>query len=95
MKTKSTGKRQLTHTPYLDGWRITLDLAVSERGAKAELARFLESQGRRTFQACQNLVSQVLAAKIVPNAEDLLAMDAWIRSQAKKRRKPTTTTHGR
>lgn len=75
------GKQRIGHTPYLDAWRVHLAAAVEGHGLKADLARFLEMQGRRGFQACSNLVSQVLAGRVVPNAEDFLVMDHWLASR--------------
>jgi hypothetical protein len=77
-KPAAPGRQRLEHTPYLDAWRVRLAAALDGHGIKSDLARFLASQGRRGLASSANLVSQVLAGRMVPNAEDFLAMDHWL-----------------
>ena len=88
----SAAKKRMENTPFLDVWRERLRGATDGFGAKADLARFLESQGRRNLAANKNLVGWVLTGKMVPNAEDLLAMDHWIASRTAR---ATPTRRGR
>jgi hypothetical protein len=88
MKT-APGKQRLTHTPFLDGWRPLFLAATEARGSRADLARFLTTQGRRTIRSNHNLITRLRAGSIVPNAEDFLATSHWMANRTATPKKRT------
>jgi hypothetical protein len=64
-------------TPMFDAWRADAQRHLAPRGRKAELARHLTARYGREQRSWERHISAVLAGDLVPNAELLLAMDAW------------------
>ena len=75
---RAPGKQRVKPTPFLDAWRPAFLAATDGRGAQANLARFLVSQGRRTLRSNHNLIAAIRADTVVPNAEDFLAIGCWM-----------------
>ena len=85
-------RQRLTHTPYLDAWRETLRSATDGPGQKTELARFMAASRSQELQTWKVGIRRILDGKTIPNGEDVLAISAWIHSQAPA---PTPTKRGR
>jgi hypothetical protein len=65
-------------TPRVDRWKKKLARALDERGAKAELARWLTAQYGSTFGRWQVQIAQILNTPQVPDGEFLLAVEAFL-----------------
>jgi hypothetical protein len=62
-----------------------MERKLSPRGAKAELARHLSEQYGRPARSWESNLGHIIARDLLPNAEILLAIDAWLaRYKAKK-----------
>lgn len=92
-------RSRLSHTPYLDAWRETLRTATDGPGKKTALAHFMADARGQELQTWRVGIRRIMDGKTIPNGEDVLAISAWIHSQAsapaKTTRKATTTKHGR
>lgn len=77
-------------TPYFDNWisRVTRDL--SPYGCKAELARHLSVRYGRPARSWESNLGKIIARTMLPNAEVLLAIEAWL-----ARQKPPKQKNGR
>ncbi len=87
-------------TPRTDAWRIRLSDALSGRGRRAELARWLSGGDPTKFESRRVQIATVLSQGVVPDAEFVLAVEEWLRGTlkaaqtkgtAKKTRKPAKT----
>lgn len=76
-------------TPRLDQLLAALDGALTAHGAKADLARAIETEAGITLQAAKNRVSRILSRSLMPNGEDTLIIQEWLRL------KGGTTTNSR
>lgn len=65
-------------TPRLDALLARLAPALETRGAKAELARLIESEAGISAQSAKNRLSRILGREILPNAEDALIIQEWL-----------------
>ncbi|MES2569347.1 MAG: hypothetical protein V4710_04750 [Verrucomicrobiota bacterium] len=65
-------------TPFFDPWRAAAADALSERGSKAELARYLSAQYGHDERTWQTQIAHILSGRQVPNAETYLAIEHWI-----------------
>jgi hypothetical protein len=65
-------------TPYFDKWIKSVERQLAPRGAKAELARYLSEQYGRPARSWETNLAQIVARDLLPNAEVLLAIDAWL-----------------
>lgn len=74
-----------THTPFLDAWLEDLRLALDERGARADLARFLATHLQLAPQTASNRVSITLGGHTHPSGETVLAINAWIATRKRGR----------
>jgi hypothetical protein len=77
-------------TPLLDDWKVALIRRLNERGARTELAEWLEQHYGSTVDRWKVQISKVLNTPHVPDGEFVLAVDRWIRAQ-----KPASTTKNR
>ncbi len=68
-------------TPLFDAWRADAQRWLASRGRKADLARHLTARYGREQRSWERHISAVLAGDLVPNAELLLAMNAWFIEQ--------------
>ena len=66
-------------TPFFDAWRDTLRQATAKRGRKTALATHMAAIRRQSVPVWRTSISRILRGGTLLNAEDLLAMDAWIR----------------
>ncbi|MGB8170966.1 MAG: hypothetical protein WCF18_25915 [Chthoniobacteraceae bacterium] len=69
-------------TPRTDAWRVKLAAALSERGAKAELARFLCRDGN-SMESRVVQIARVLNQGMTPEPEFVLATIEWMDATAK------------
>jgi hypothetical protein len=74
------------HTPRLDALLARLDTALQEHGAKADLARVLQSEAGISFQAAKNRLSRILGRAMLPNGEDTLLFQEWLGGRPRKAR---------
>lgn len=74
-------RQQLAQTPRYNAWKEELRAAVSKRGAKTELARFMAAERKQPVQSWQIRISKLLNTGLMPNGEDLLAITAWMKSR--------------
>lgn len=74
-------RQRLAHTPRLDAWRESLRAATEGRGAKTELARLMAAERDQPVQTWQNRINRILKSEVIPNAEDVLAITAWLASR--------------
>jgi hypothetical protein len=77
-------------TPFFDRWIDVTKRKLARRGAKAELARYLSEKYGRPTRSWESNIAQIIARKLLPNAEIFLAIDGWI-----GRRKTSKTKHER
>lgn len=68
-------------TPRFDSWRADASRRLAPRGQKAELARFLAAHYGREERSWQRYISAFLSGELLPNAEIVLAVDAWFATQ--------------
>ena len=69
-------------TPRLDALLTKLAAALESHGAKADLARVIESAAGISHQAAKNRLSRILARKTLPNGEDTLLLAEWLAARA-------------
>jgi hypothetical protein len=74
-------------TPCFDRWVKRVERKLAPHGAKADLARFLSGRYGRPARSWESNLAQIISRKVLPNAEIVLAIDAWLvrRRSAKKR----------
>lgn len=71
-------------TPCFDKWIESVERKLAPRGVKADLARYLSEQYGRPARSWESNLGKVLARTLLPNAEVLLAIDAWLARQNPK-----------
>lgn len=70
---------RLTHTPRYHAWRDRLVAALGTPGAPTELATFMAGERGQSLAVWRVNISRILAdPSRVINAEDLLAITAWL-----------------
>ena len=74
-------------TPCFDRWLKAVELKLSRRGAKAELARYLSERYGRPPRSWESNLAQIVARDLLPNAEIVLAIDQWLARRARTRSK--------
>ena len=74
-------------TPYFDQWVKAVERKLAMRGAKAELARHLSERYGRPARSWESNLAQIIGRDLLPNAEILLAIDAWLGRQKLPRKK--------
>jgi hypothetical protein len=74
-------RQRLVSTPRLDAWRDDLRLALEPRGAKTELARFMAGERGMPAHNWRVRITRMLRENEVMNAEDVLAITAWMESR--------------
>ena len=72
-------------TPFLDTWRSDASRALTARGRKAELARYLSSLYGRPARSWESHIGQILAGTLQPSAETFLAIKKWLEKPTGKR----------
>lgn len=72
------GKQKVTHTPFLDAWRIAFIAATDSPDARGALATYIQAQRHVTRQSAHNLIARIRDASRLPNAEDFLTIDHWL-----------------
>ena len=77
------GKKRIILTPFLDAWRPAFIAATEAPGERTRLAHYLTAQGRRTLRSNRNLIANIRAAALVPNAEDFLVIQSWLGAPAR------------
>ncbi|PYK46543.1 MAG: hypothetical protein DME46_01530 [Verrucomicrobia bacterium] len=65
-------------TPQFDQWVEAVKRKLAARGAKANLARHLSEQYGRPARSWESNLAQIIGRDLLPNAEILLAIDAWL-----------------
>ena len=65
-------------TPCFDKWIKSIERKLTLRGAKADLARHLSEQYGRPARSWESNLAQIIARNLLPNAEIVLAIDAWM-----------------
>jgi hypothetical protein len=76
-------------TPHFDQWVKAVKRKLAVRGAKADLARFLSERYGRPARSWESNLAKIIGRTLLPNAEILLAIDAWLaryKSKEGKRR---------
>ena len=76
-------RQRLVSTPRLDAWRDQLRLALKPRGARTELAHFMAEERGMPFQNWRVRITRMLRENEVMNAEDVLAITAWMDTRTK------------
>lgn len=79
-------------TPEVDAWREGVKQHLSVHGRKAELARHLAARYGRTERSWQQSIQNILSRQ-VPNAELLLAINAWLSAQSTDGKPPKRGRH--
>jgi hypothetical protein len=76
-------------TPCFDGWLVSVSRKLAGRGQKAELARYLSKRYGRPARSWESTLAQILGRTLLPNAEIVLAIDAWLarKKSAKEQRR--------
>jgi hypothetical protein len=74
-------RQRLVHTPRLDAWRAELRIALEPRGAKTELAQFMAGERGMPVHNWRVRIHKMLRDKEAMNAEDVLAISAWMASR--------------
>jgi hypothetical protein len=64
-------------TPLFDAWRATANRQLAERGRKTALAEHLTKRYGRTVHSWQSYLNAILNGRRLPNAEIVMAIDAW------------------
>ena len=72
-------------TPYFNDWLVGVERALAVRGRKAELARYLAKRYGRPPRSWEATLAQILGRVLLPNAEIVLSINAWL-SRTKSRR---------
>ncbi len=75
-------RQRLVSTPRFDAWRAELCIALAPRGAKTDLARFMAGERGMPVHNWRSRITRMLRDGEVINAEDLLAISAWMKSRA-------------
>jgi hypothetical protein len=65
-------------TPQFDRWVEAVKRKLAARGAKANLARYLSEQYGRPARSWESNLAQIIGRDLLPNAEILLAINAWL-----------------
>jgi hypothetical protein len=65
-------------TPCFDGWLARVSRELAARGQKADLARYLSKRYGRPARSWESTLGQILRRTLLPNAEIVLAIDAWL-----------------
>jgi hypothetical protein len=65
-------------TPRFDKWIKSVERKLTPRGAKADLARYLAEHYGRPARSWESNLAQIIARNLLPNAEIVLAIDAWM-----------------
>ena len=68
-------------TPLFNAWRTRAKRALAEHGIKAHLAEHLTNKYGRTSRSWQRYIAAILSGERLPNAEIVLAVDAWLAKQ--------------
>jgi len=68
-------------TPHFDQWVKVVERKLATRGAKADLARHLSERYGRPARSWESNLAQIIGRDLLPNAEILLAIDAWLGRQ--------------
>lgn len=74
-------------TPYFDQWVRAAKRKLAVHGAKADLARHLSKQYGRPARSWESNLAQIIGRNLLPNAEILLAISAWLARQKTVKRK--------
>jgi hypothetical protein len=74
-------------TPQFDRWVKAVKRRLAARGAKADLARHLSEQYGRPARSWESNLAQIIGRDVLPNAEILLAIDAWLKQQQPRKAK--------
>jgi hypothetical protein len=74
-------------TPLFDRWIRMAERVLANRGAKAELARFLSDKYGRPPRSWESNVAKIITRNLLPNAEIFLAIDGWIARHKSPKRK--------
>jgi hypothetical protein len=77
-------------TPCFDGWLARVARELAARGQKADLARYLSKRYGRPARSWESTLAQILGRTLLPNAEIVLAIDAWL---ARKKSAKEQRTH--
>jgi hypothetical protein len=64
-------------TPFFDQWIKAAKRKLAVRGAKADLARYLSQRYGRPARSWESNLAKIIGRTLLPNAEVLLAIDAW------------------
>jgi len=68
-------------TPRFDAWRERLRQALSSRGKKSDLARFMAEERGQSVHACRVWISSILREERSLHAETLLTISEWMDAQ--------------
>lgn len=68
-----------------------MERKLAPRGAKADLARYLSERYGRPARSWESNLAQIIGRTVLPNAELLLAIDAWLAQKKTVRVKKTRT----
>lgn len=71
--------------PFTEAWRAELRPFLEERGAKADLARWLAARLGGTVETRQVQIARVLNADVSPDLEFALACNAWTAGKKPRR----------
>ncbi len=69
------------HTPLFDVWRERLRQATDGYGIKSELAAHMAALRNQPVQTWTVNISRILHKTRAPDAENLLAITAWMESR--------------
>lgn len=75
-------RQRLVSTPRLDAWRDELRHTLEPRGAKTELAGFMSKERGMPVHNWRVRITRMLRENEVMNAEDVLAITAWMNTRA-------------
>ena len=77
-------------TPCFDAWLVGVAGALASRGQKAKLARYLAKRYGRPPRSWEATLAQILGRVLLPNAEIVLAINAWLsRNESRRTLAPT------
>ena len=84
----------MSETPFLDGWKADLASALSPRGARSELARWLAQQTGSTVARWKVEIARTLNSAHVPGGEFVLAVNQWRAHRRPSKTRRTKKTDG-
>jgi hypothetical protein len=85
-KVKHRPKNEDAHLPLYRAWLKDLNVALDERGASAELSRWLAACYSLKPRPVTTRVARIRSGEVVAGGEYVLAISQWLKNRSRKNR---------